>query len=216
MDTGFSFADLVDEAHDRAGGGELSAQDVIRVRRGLRILTERWTAQGFNTWRVETFSVGVSGGSPTVTLPRNVDDVIEINSVVEGVPTEGIMRRITASDYARLTSKMTNGRPSQWWLHRTECPQLEIFPIGYSDKTVTLNVMAVMRPAAFDRYNPEDDVPGRWLEALIIGLAHDLARKRPPFDEALISRLSNERTEAEGIAQRADRDRANYRVRIKV
>ncbi len=66
-----------------------------------------------------------------------------------------------------------------------------------------------------DRYGDQtDDVPGRWLEALITGLAYDLSRKRPPFDEGLIQRLKGEAAEAEDKAQRADRGRQRFRYKI--
>lgn len=217
MDTGFDFADVCDEVVSRAGGETATAADIQKIRRGMRILAERWTAQGYNTWRVSTFTTQASGVDPKLVLPKCVDDVIVANSIRGGTGSEMPMHRIPPSEYMQLTAKHTGGRPSQYWLQRTEPPVLHIFPIGSTTTPDTIVVNYVERPEKYEVYTDDpDDVPGRWLEAYICGLSHDLARKRPPFDEALISRLKGEAAEAEELAQRADRNRVNYRMRISI
>ena len=211
--TGFVFSDVVEEAVDRSGGQTATANDILKVRRSLTILTNRWMAQGYNTWRIRHTTIPISGASPEVPLPACVDDVIQVNSILSQGSEAG-MKRIPASEYQQLTAKMTQGRPAQYWLQRTVPPVLHIFPIGRSDGPSSLSVAYVEAPEAFQRYGDVDDVPGRWLEALVLGVALELARKRPPYDEALIARLKVEAAEAEDLAQRADRDRSNYRVRI--
>lgn len=217
MDTGFDFADVVDEVVSRAGGETATAADIQKIRRSARILSERWTAQGFNTWRIRTNQITLSGADPKIVLDKCVDDVIQVMSIKKGSESETLMKRIPAAEYFQLTKKRTYGLPSQFWLQRTEPPVLHVFPIGSKAGGDALVVDYVERPDSYEAYtdNP-DDVPGRWLEAYITGLALDLARKRPPFDEALIGRLKAEAAEAEGIAQLNDRDRANYRMRISI
>ena len=212
--TGFDFADLVDEVVSRAGGETATAADILKIRRGWRILTERWMAQGYNTWRIKTMQLGIAGDFPEVRLPNCVDDVVQINSINGDSRSETGMRRISASEYAQLTDKGTRGQPTQYWLQRTEPPVLHIFPIGQSNRQDGLTITYVERPEDYETYEAGDDVPGRWLEALTIGLALDLAKKRPPLNEGLIARLSGEAMQAEALAQANDRDRANYRYRI--
>ena len=209
----FEFSDVVDEAVERSGGQEATASDVTKVRRGLRLLTERWLAQGYNTWRVEQQQFVATGISTHINLPKNVDDVIQVNSTRNG-STEKAMRRISPIEYAQLASKEAKGNPSQYYLDRKEQPKLFLFPIGDPYFADQINVWYVSRPEDFDRYgDTTDDVPGRWLEALVSGLALDLARKRPPYNEPLIQRLKAEAAEAEDLAQRADRSRERYRYR---
>lgn len=213
-DTAFDFADLVDEAASRAGGESTTAAEIIGLRRSLRILTERWAAQGFNSWRIKTRQFGLSLVDGSVPLDKTVDDVISVNSINSQSGNSANMRRIPASEYMQLTTKTTQGRPSQWWLDRTSPrPRLLVYPIGDTTNNM-VDVQYVERPAAFARYTDVDDVAGRWLEALTLGMALELARKRPPYDEALIARLKQESMEAEVLAQQTDRDRANYRMRI--
>lgn len=212
-DTALDFADLVDEAVARSGGQAATAADVLNVRRSFRILAERWLAKGFNTWRLETTETVILGITPTIPLPACVDDVVTVNvRVADG--SEVNMRRISPNEYNQLTRPMTLGLPSQFYLDRSTPPVLKIFPIGTPNSPITVVVNYVARPDSFQRYGQPDDVAGRWLEALILGLALDLARKRPPYDENLISRLKGEAQEAEDIAMAADRGRQRFRYRI--
>lgn len=214
MNTGFEFSDVVDEAVERSGGQQATAEDIQKIRRGLRILTERWIAQGFNTWRIESH-VGVANGvTPELKLPSNVDDVIQVNAQnADG--SESPMERIGPVQYAQLSSKTTTGLPSQYYLDRKDCPSLYLYPLGDEDLETKVITYYVARPDDFERYgDATDDIPGRWLEALVSGLALDLARKRPPYNEPLIQRLKMEAVEAEDLAQRADRGRHRFRYRI--
>lgn len=212
MQTGFEFADIYDEAVSRAGGEQSTAEDVIKVRRGMRLLLERWEAAGFNTWRIRSVRVVAVGSQPYIHLPEFVDDVLQVNRENGG----GSLLRLSASAYIQIAQKTQEGTPGSYWLAREEQPKLYLHPTGAA---TALDVWYVERPANFDRQADNmDDVPGRWLEALITGLALDLARKRPGssgvYDENLINRLKAEAAEAEVLAQRADRDRARYRYRV--
>lgn len=210
METGFTFADVYDDVVARAGGEQSTAEDVIRVRRGLRLLLERWEAKGYNTWRIRNMKV-VASGQPFIRLPVCVDDVVHV--VHEN---GGQLERIPPDRYMIIGSTPRLGSPGQYWLAREECPKLYLDPRGSGDR---LDVWYVERPANFQAAAANmSDVPGRWLEAMILGLALDLARKRPGdggvYNEGLISRLAAEAAEAEDIAMRADRDRSRFRYRI--
>jgi len=222
--TGFDFSDLCDDAVQRAGGETATAEDIVKVRRALRIILERWAALRYNTWRIASTTVGI-GQTPVVRLPKEVDDVLQVNAQnprapIGSVGSESIMRRIGPQEYAQLTNKMVAGQPAQYYLNRTQgAPELYVFPIGRPNVVETLEVWYVARPAAFDTYSNEVDAPGRWLEALVCGVALELARKRVrddgTYDENLIMRLKSEADEANLIAQNADRSRHRYRFRIQ-
>jgi hypothetical protein len=215
MDVGFDFPDVVDEVVARAGGETATAQDILKIRRGIRILSERWLAQGYNTWRIDTMIATVPGTTPVIGLPSHVDDIIQINSIRWNTRSETPMKRMTPDEYAQMTTKLTKGLPTQYWLQRTEKPKLHVYPVGSSENSDSLAITFIRRPEDYDRYDDVDDTPGRWLEAYVTGLALDLARKRPPFDEALIGRLKAEASEAEELAQAGDRDRSNYRFHAR-
>lgn len=212
MRTGFDFSDIYDEVISRSGGEQSTAEDVIRVRRGMRLVLERWEALQYNTWRIRKTSVVTSDGRAYVDLPEYVDDVMQV-TWEDG----GALTRVTPAFYMQIARKNQMGRPGNFWLAREECPKLYLHPSGGGYR---LDVWYIERPADFDRRrNNMEDVPGRWLEALICALAHDMACKRPQanggYNEGLISRLAGQAERAEETARRADRDRARYRYRIR-
>lgn len=209
MDTGFTFADIYDEVVSRAGGEQSTVDDVMRVRRGLVLLLNEWEAAGYNTWRIKSLRLTTPLASDTITLPRHVDDVVmitrEAGGELERVPMDVFMQRYKVS--------ATGATPASWALFREEDPVLRFYPYGAEIKLV---VWYVQRPDDFDRAQSNlDDIPSRWLNAVIAGLAHDLACKRPPYNEALISRLERESIRQFNIAKDNDRDRARFRYRIR-
>lgn len=211
MKTGFAFDDFYEDVIDRVGGEQSTAEDVIRVRRAIRIVLERWEAQQFNTWRVRNLTTFASGLTPSIALPENVDDVLHV--LVDG---KSEITRYSPARYMKIADKDRTGRPSGFYLSREEPPRLYLHPAGDGSR---LEVWFVERPEGFDPTRDTLlDVPGRWLEALVLAVSHDVARKRPreggAYDEGLIQRLNLERLEAEDIARRADRDRSRFRFRM--
>ena len=214
MSQPFDFADLVEEASERAGGEATTAADVYSLQRSLYLIQQDWMQKGYPTWKITTVDIGISGVAPEVQLPDDVDDVIQVNSMLRNSDHEQPMRRITADEYARLTTKSTAGRPVQFYLKRTDPPVLYVYPVGAAYQTNYLRVTYIQRPAEFERYAANSDVPGRWTRALVQALALELAKKRPPYNEETIARLERELIMAEDRAGKDDRDRSVYRVRI--
>lgn len=219
-DTGFDFADLVDEAVELSGGQSAVAADVLRVRRALRLLTEEWNAEGYNLWRLDFLTEAVIPGQPEIRLPDYVDDIVNIGANSE--PTTGAdtgspsLRRISEMEYAALANKLLPGQPTQYCLRRTGNPSLLIYPSGAPARTWFLDITFVRRPEQLRRYDPVDsqEVVGRWLPALVTGVALKLAKKRSPYPQDRVAGLELDYNKALMLAQMGDRGRQRYRYRI--
>lgn len=214
--TGFSFVDIVEDAVQRAGGQDVTAATIISARRSLYTLTEEWASQRLNTWRVRSEVFGsATTASATVQLPDRVDDILDV-SVIRSSGSETTMKRMSATEYAQITNKATTGQPSSWWLDRSVRPVLYQYPTGPAQ----LAIWYVERPEAFGPYTDvTSGIPGRWLRAMVLGLAYDLAAKAPQFggvyDEALLQRLQQDYRRALALAQDNDRERKPYVYRIR-
>lgn len=215
-DTGFDWADIVDDVVERSGGQTATAADVLSIRRSLRILLERWNGRGYNLWRVGEAMITAGGISPEIGLPDDIDDIIGIEVRQAGTDggTAALVRRSEA-EYKALSLKATRGQPTLYCLRRSEPPCLLIYPIG-GPVNYDLQITYIRRPGRFARYDYVDDdtIAGRWLEALVTGLAAERAKKTPPYNEPLIARLTGEAGVAERLAQEADRGRQRFRYRI--
>jgi hypothetical protein len=212
----FDFVTIYEEVVSRAGGEQSTAEDVLKVERGLRIILQRWMNKRYPTWRVEHTTVAASGYSAAIPLSRGVDDVLGANVIDRRTgDTLTVMQRVSGSTYRQFANKHTHGMPAQFWVNRGEPPELMVFPIGTPGTVHVIELWYVATPPEWKRGSSGSEVvPSRWLEALLWAGAHDLASKRPPYDEALITRLKAEKDEAEAIALDADRDRARFRYRI--
>jgi len=214
----FDFADVLDEAIALSGGESTTADDVLSARRSLHLLLIEWNNRSFNTWRVkhETFSVGRGG---QVLLPTRIDDVIQVSSnnpetQVDFLGSQANMKRISATEYANLTV-LPKGRPSMYYLERSEPPRLYVYPIGREDVRETLEVWYVQRPDEFDRLsNIDPDLPQRWLNAMVSGVAVRMAKKRPGISEERIARLERDYERDLEICTNSDRERVGFAVRL--
>lgn len=217
--SGFDFGDVVEEVIDRTVGESSTAEDVTSIRRSIYLLMEEWHAAGYNTWRVRQrdFSFGSTEGR--VALPTELDDILQANIVLsygsDGAPRETPLSRMSETQYAQLNTKSAQGVPTQYVLYRTEPPSLAVFPVGRQSQTETLRLTYIARPAAFDRFDNDSDIPSRWLRALIFGVAADFASKRPRrVDPSLVQRLDVRYDEARELALRNDGQRVGWKMRM--
>jgi hypothetical protein len=209
------FPSVYEDIVARAGGEQSTAEDVLKVERSMTIVLQRWANKRYPTWRVKQATVTATGYSPAIALPDDLDDVLQA-SLVDG----GTLSRIPSSRYMQIATKDQQGAPGQFWLNRAEPPVLMVHPVGTRGTAHRIELWYAALPPQWDRGRPGSDVvPGRWLEALILGCAHDLAAKRPTagggYDEELIARLKGESAVAEETALNADRDRSRFTYRIR-
>jgi hypothetical protein len=217
MNTGFDFADIVDEVMARALGETTTAADVASAKRSIYMVLEDWHAQQFNTWRIKTLETGFVSGVPTVALPMDLDDVLTVNAVsnasMERI-TETPMQRISETEYSQLTTKLTTGLPTQFVLHRTEPPSMTCVPAGRYGRTETIRITYIKRPEMYDRFGTSVDAPARWVNPLIFGAAADLAMKNPDRSSGRAENLSAMYQRALTLALANDRQRTSFRMRI--
>jgi hypothetical protein len=217
----FDFPSIYEEIVARAGGEQSTAEDVLKVERGVRLVLQRWANQRYPTWRVTRVTLTASGYTDTIPMPTDVDDILQASVVNQDGSKVLDMTRVPGSRFMQMGNRSLEGTPSQFWLNRAEPPELMIYPCGIRGRVTLLALWVVATPPEWTHGDPGVSVvPQRWLEALIVAGAHDLASKRPAeggtYDETLIARLKVERAEAEKIALDADRDRAHFSYRINL
>lgn len=218
MRTGFDFADIIDEVMARALGESTTAADVISAKRSVYMVLEDWHAQQFNTWRIKTIDMGFVSGAASLILPVDIDDVLTV-TVLQDPDDERVnetaLRRISETEYANLTTKTTQGLPTQFVLRRTEPAMLTCTPVGRAGRTETLRITYIQRPEQFDRFGTNIDAPSRWVNPLIFGAAADLAMKNPERSAGRVETLTAMYTRSLTLALANDRQRNSFRMRIR-
>ncbi len=210
--------ELVEEAYERAGLELRSGYDLKTARRSLNFLLAAWAHKGLNLWTVNTGTLTLVAGQKTYTtadgLPADAVDYIEhvCRTASGGVNTDISLNRISVSTYANIPTKDQTGRPYQIYVDRaTAAPKITLWPVPDSSTTYTLTYWYLKRMD--DATNPVSQtiqVPFRFYNALVAGLAYQVALKKPEAAER-ISMLKDLYDEAFQLAADEDRDRASNR-----
>lgn len=124
-------------------------------------------------------------------------------------PTEIPLARMNRDDYTNLPNKaFQSNRPLQYWFDRqVNNPIMHLWPVPNDAATVCQIVVWRQRYIMdVGSMTQEIEVPQRWLEALVAGLAAKLALEIIEVDASLIPILDQKAAIALNIAQMEERD----------
>ena len=172
--------DVIQEAYDRIGGDPILGYDVRSARRSLNIMFSDWANRGYNQWTVEYKTLAITTGTTEYNLPSDTVDVINANiQISDG--TEYAMTALGLNDYAAISNKTTQARPTQYYLQRLSTPVLKIYPAPDTNYTITYYRMRRIEDITASTVSGVEqnvDVPSRALECMCAGLAYYLSKKR--------------------------------------
>ena len=223
--------DIIEESFERCGLELRSGYDFRTARRSLNLLITEWANRGINLWTIEQGTIPLVQGTITYDLPSDTVDLLE--HVIRTYPgsqanqTDININRISVSTYATIPNKLTQGRPIQVWVNRRsgqtsdaigateQYPQINVWPSpdqGTAETPYYYFVYWRLRRMvdAGNGVNVED-IPFRFIEPMIAGLAYRLAMKLPGGLERL-QFLKTQYDEAWEMAAGEDREKAPDRL----
>ena len=197
----------------------------------MNLLITEWANRGINLWTIEQGTIPLVQGTITYDLPIDTVDLLE--HVIRTYPgsqanqTDININRISVSTYATIPNKLTQGRPIQVWVNRRsgqttdtvgatpQNPQINVWPSPDQGTTETPYYYFVYwrlrrMVDAGNGVNVED-IPFRFIEPMIAGLAYRLAMKLPGGLERL-QFLKQQYDEAWEMAAGEDREKAPDRL----
>lgn len=188
------FEELIEEAYERCGIETRTGFEMRTGRRSLNLMFMDWANRGLNLWTIEQRSVTLVAGTAQYDLP---DDTVNILSAVvrtgSGTAQQDItLDRISQNEYLHVPDKLTQGRPSQYFLQRTNTPVLFIYPAVDASQTYTFQYYAVRRIQDAGVYTNTADVVFRFIPALAAGLAYYLSLKKAPERTTMLKQLYEE------------------------
>lgn len=206
-------ADIVEEAFERCGSEMRSGYDLRTARRSLNILLSEWANMGVNLWTLEQGSLPLVAGTATYALPADTVDLLEHVTRTGSASSQAdiSLTRISVSTYSTIPNKNATGRPLQIYVQRLVTPQVTVWPVPDASTPYTLVYWRLRRiqDAGNGGANTQD-VPFRFLPALIAGLAYHLALKVPGGLER-VQLLKAQYDQAFTLAAEEDRDRSAVR-----
>ena len=184
---------LVEEAFERCGQELRTGYDLKTARRSLNLLTIEWANRGINLWTVEQGEIPLHPDQIVYDLPVDTIDLLDhvVRTGTGQNQTDINITRISGSTYSTIPNKNAQGRPIQVWINRQsgatnptptgiQYPTVNIWPVPEQDNYYTLVYWRLRRiQDAGEGGTYTQDIPFRFLPAMVAGLAFYLSQKLP-------------------------------------
>lgn len=211
-----TIVELVENAADMAGTELRTGWDFRAARFSMNLLLAEWANRGLNYWTLSSTSTLCVQGTATYNLPTDCVDVFEMdmrtNVASQTLQADLRMNRISASVYATIPNKLSQGRPIQYMVNRQIAPTVTVWPVPDGTQTWTLFFYYLRRiQDAGSNAGFTLDMPFRFLPAFVAGLAYHIAMRKPELMDRVPGLKINY---AEQFQLAADEDREKASVRF--
>lgn len=138
-----------------------------------------------NLWKVDLVSVPLIAGQSTYSVAPSTVMILDAYISYGSPNVDRLIFPISRTEYASYPNKTSQGVPSVFWFDRLSSPTVTLWLVPDSTSAYTLNYYRCSQVQDANLPSGETpDVPYRWLDALVAGLAHRLARIWKPELEA--------------------------------
>jgi hypothetical protein len=215
--------DLIEEAFERCGSELRTGYDMRTARRSLNLLTIEWANRGINLWTIEQGSIPLVQGTITYDLPVDTIDLLDqVTRTGTGLNQQDInINRISESTYSTIPNKNAQGRPIQVWINRQSgavepvsgiaYPQINVWPAPDQSNLYTFVYWRMRRIQDAGTGVTTPDIPFRFLECMVAGLAYKMSMKLPNMDMNRVVGLKTEYEQQFQLAAEEDREKASIR-----
>jgi hypothetical protein len=218
-DFNLDFAEIAEEAWERAGREMRSGYDLRTARRSMNLMTIEWQNRGINMWTMEEGYINLVQGVASYELPADTIDLLEqvIRTGAGSASTQAdlTITRISVSTYATIPNKLSQARPIQIWIERLrDAPKVTVWPVP--DQGTVGSPYYILRYWRLRRIDDAGsgaqtaDVNFRFLPALTAGLAYHIAMKVPELMPR-VPMLKEAYMEQFDLAAGEDREKAAVR-----
>jgi hypothetical protein len=209
------FAELAEEAWERAGREMRSGYDLRTARRSMNLLTIEFANRGINMWTIVPGTITLTPGVSTYPLPADTIDIIEhvirTNAGNPSLQSDLTISRISVSTYSSIPAKLTQGRPIQIFVRRLrDAPEVILWPVPDDSTVYTLAYYRLRRIQDAGSGAQTQDAPFRFLPAIAAGLAYHIAMKVPELAPR-VQMLKQIYDEQFDLAASEDREKASDR-----
>jgi len=226
--------ELIEDAFERCGAELRSGYDFRTARRSLNLLTIEWANRGINMWTIEQGQITLVQGTNTYDLPIDTIDLLEhqirTNAGNTATQTDINISRISVSTYATIPNKLSQGRPIQVWIQRMsgaqypsttnpngvnsagiDAPKITVWPTPDGSQTYTFVYWRLRRIQDDGTGVNTQDIPFRFLNCMVAGLAYYLSMKLPNVPAERIAALKADYEQQFQLAAEEDREKAPVR-----
>lgn len=196
---------VIIEAFDRIGirAPEITRSKMLSARRSSNLELQSWSVKGLNLWAISLGEVSLEDGVSEYDLDSETISILD--AYISNASNDRIIASISRSDYAGIPNKTSEGTPTSFWFDRSSpTPTVKFWPVPDADSTYTFKFYYMRRLQDADATIGQDpDIPYRFMDAFIAGVAKRLAVKFAPSKYDL---MKKEAEEAWVIATTEDRE----------
>ena len=162
---------------------------MVAAREEMNLLFVEWSNKQVNLFKVTLTSVPLVSGTAVYSVPANVIMVLDAYITRNAGTTQAsdiYITPLSRTEYASISNKQVPGMPTQFWLDRLISPTITMFSVPDANGPYVLNYYSCIQMQDLNLAGGETpDIPYRWLDAFVAGLAHRLSRGYAPKLEAL-------------------------------
>lgn len=132
-----------------------------------------------NLWRSSLISTTLVDGTATYTLASEVIalQAVYVTSTTGGTSSDRVIWPLSTYEYAAMPNKTQTGAPTSYWYNRQITPTITMWPVPDDQSTYTLNIRCVSQiEDASLKSGTTLNMPYRFLDVFVAGLAHRMAR----------------------------------------
>jgi hypothetical protein len=132
-----------------------------------------------NLWKQELYTQALTEGTATYTLPTRTIAIRDayLTTTVNGVSQDRVLYAMSTSQYDAQPNKTLTAPPQAYWNNKLMTQTITLWPVpdGNADYTLNLRLLAQVQDASL-KGGATLDMPYRFLDVFVAGLAHRLAR----------------------------------------
>jgi hypothetical protein len=169
-----------------------------------------------NRWTLETQSQVLTAGTATYDLSARTlaIAIAYIETTANGVTTGRVLGPISATDYASIPDKDTQGVSTSYFFSLLTTPTITLWPVPDSATTYTLKLQTFRQQQDVNLASGQTiDAPYRFLDAVTTGLAARLAVLYPPKEPGKADKLDALYEKRFALAAARDQERTPMYVR---
>jgi len=209
-------SDAIEEAFERAGLELRSGYDYRTARRSINLLMLEWQNRGLNLWTVKEGTQTITAGTSAYALDAEVFDIIEAfirtNAGSTASQQDQTLTRISISQYAHLSNKLTQSKPLQYQIDKAPSQiTVNLWPVPDSTSYSLVYYYLERIDDVGGVASNNMDVPARFLPCLVSGLAYQLSLKFPTSTPRAPT-LKADYEEQWNLAADADREKASIYI----
>ena len=171
------------------------------------LLNEFAVQNGPNLWKVDLQSINLVQGTTTYSIPSTTIAILDVYRETtdgSGNTTDIVLYPISRSEYSAIPDKQEQAPPTYFWFDRLINPTITLWPVPDGGGPYVLKYYRINQVQDANVQGGQTlDIPYRFLDAFISGLAARLARIYAP---SLLMEAKAEATRTWALASQQDQE----------